>query len=75
MHKLKALLYLYGLIINAVPISNSVYYNFFSSSHLEGYSTSVGRPGNWQSPVLAIENVDGRQRILFYVSPDGVHVT
>ena len=44
-------------------------------SHLEGSSTSVGRPGNCQSPVLAIENVDVRQRILFDVPPDGVHVS
>ena len=44
-------------------------------SHLEGSSTSVGRPGNCQTPVIAIENVDIRQRIIFDVSPDGVHVT
>ena len=31
---------------------------FFSPSHIEGSSTSVGRPGNCQSPVLAVENVD-----------------
>ena len=30
----------------------------FSPSHLEGSSTSVGCPGNCQSPVLAVENVD-----------------
>ena len=34
---------------------------------------SVGRPGHCQSPVLAVENVDVRQRILFDVPPDGVH--
>ena len=33
----------------------------FSPSHLEGSSTSVGRPGHCQSPVLAVENVDVRQ--------------
>ena len=27
-------------------------------SHLEGSSTSVGRPGNCHSPVIAVENVD-----------------
>ena len=47
----------------------------FSPSHLEGSSTSVGRPGHCQSPVLAVENVDVRQRILFDVPPDGVHVS
>ena len=47
----------------------------FSFSHLEGSSTSVGRPGHCQSPVLAVENVDVRQRILFDVPPDGVHVS
>ena len=46
-----------------------------SPSHLEGSSTSVGRPGHCQSPVLAVENVDFRQRILFDVPPDGVHVS
>ena len=29
-------------------------------SHLEGSSTSVGRPGNCHSPVIAVENVDIR---------------
>ena len=47
----------------------------FSPSHLEGSSTSVGRPGHCQSPVIAVENVDVRQRILFDVPPDGVHVS
>ena len=37
--------------------------------------TSVGRPGHCQSPVLAVENVDVRQLILFDVPPDGVHVS
>ena len=41
----------------------------FIISHLEGSSTSVGRPGHCQSPVLAVENVDVRQRILFDVPP------
>ena len=47
----------------------------FSHSHLEGSSTSVGRPGNCQYPVLSIENADVRQPIVFDVSPDGVHVS
>ena len=52
------------------------YYSRYSHlSHLEGSSTSVGRPGNCQSPVLAIENIDVRQPILFDVSPGGVNVT
>ena len=57
----------------------SVFEQFHSSipsiSHLEGSSTSVGRPGNCQSPVLAIENVDVCQPILLYVSFDGVHLS
>ena len=44
-------------------------------SHLEGSSTSVGRPGNCQSPVLAVENVDVRQSILLDISLDGIHVS
>ena len=40
----------------------------------EGSSTSVGRPGNCQSPVLAVENVDVRQSILLDISLDGIHV-
>ena len=47
----------------------------FSPSHLEGSSTPVGRPGHYQSPVLAVENVDVRQHILFDVPHDGVHVS
>ena len=35
----------------------------------------MGPPGNCQSPVLAIENVDVRQLILLDVSFDGVHVS
>ena len=38
-------------------------------------SSSVGPPGNCQSSVLEIENVDVRQRILFDISPDDVHVS
>ena len=44
-------------------------------SHIEGSSTSVGRPGNCQSPVLAIENVDVCHPILLDVSFDGVHIS
>ena len=47
---------------------------FSPSSHLEGSSTSVGRPGNCQSPVIAVENVDVRQSILLDISLDGIHV-
>ena len=36
---------------------------------------SVGRLGNCQSPVLAIENVDVCQTILLYVSFDGIRVS
>ena len=36
---------------------------------------SMGRPGNCQSPVLAIENVDVCQPILLDVSFDGIHVS
>ena len=52
-----------------------VFIAFSHLSHLEGSSTSVGRPGHCQSPVLAVENVYVRQRILFDVPPDGVHVS
>ena len=45
------------------------------TSHLEGYSASVGRHGYCHSPVLAVKNVDVRQPILLDVSPDGVHVS
>ena len=55
--------------------ANNIAHYTFSPSHLEGSSTSVGRPGHCQSPVLAVENVDVRQRILFDVPPDGVHVS
>ena len=48
---------------------------FSPSSHLEGSSTSVGRPGNCQSPVLAVENVDVRQSILLDISLDGIHLS
>ena len=47
----------------------------FSSSHIEGSSTSVGRPGNSQYPLLAIENVDVCQPILLDVSFHGIHVS
>ena len=43
-------------------------------SHLEGSSASVGRPGNCQSPVLVVENVDVRQSILLDISLDGIHI-
>ena len=46
-----------------------------SPSHLEASSTSADRPGNCQSPGLAVENVDVRQLILLDVSSDGVHVS
>ena len=36
---------------------------------------SVGVPGNGQSPVLAIENVDVCQPILLEVSFDDVHIS
>ena len=44
------------------------------SSHLEGSSMSVGRPGYCNSPILAVKNVDVRQPILLDISSDGVHV-
>ena len=41
------------LCLIARVIKNGYYYNIiFSPSHIEGSSTSVGRPGNCQSPVL-----------------------
>ena len=43
-------------------------------SHLEGSSTSVGRPGYCHSPVFAVMNVDVRQPVLLHVSSDGIHV-
>ena len=46
-----------------------------SLSRLEGSSTSVGRPGHCQYPVLAIENVDVCQPILLDVSFDGILVS
>ena len=46
-----------------------------NNSHLEDSSTSVGRPGHCQSPVLAVENVDVCQPILLDVSFDGIHVS
>ena len=48
---------------------------FSPSSHLEGSSTSVGRPGHCKYPVLAVENVDVCQPILLDVSFDGIHVS
>ena len=60
---------------NFLAHSEPIFKQFSPSSHLEGSSTSVGRPGHCQSPVLAVENVDVRQRILFDVPPDGVHVS
>ena len=54
-------------------IGNYVYFSIVTApSHLEGSSTSVGRPGSCQSPVLAIENVDVCQPILLDVSFDGI---
>ena len=46
-----------------------------SSSNLEGSSTSVGRPGNGHSPIIAVENVDVGQPILLDISSDGVRVS
>ena len=47
---------------------------FSPSSHLEAYSTSVGRPGYCHSPVLAVKNVDVRRPILLRVSSDGANI-
>ena len=44
------------------------------SSHFEGSSTSVGRPGYCHSPVIAVKNIDARQPILLYISSDGILV-
>ena len=44
-----------------------------SPAHLEGSSTSVGRPGHCRSPVLAVDNVDVCQPILLDVSFDDIH--
>ena len=48
-----------GLFRHAGVYATGCYCNAFSS-HLDGSSTSVGRPGNCQSQILAIENVDVR---------------
>ena len=56
-----------------VKVRLSVMVRVSVSSHLEGSSTSVGRPGNCQSPVLAVENVDVRQSILLDISLGGIH--
>ena len=44
-------------------------------SHLEGSSTSVGRPGNCQSPVIAVENVDVRQSSILDIALDCIDVS
>ena len=41
-------------------------------SHIEGSSTSVGRPGYCHSPVIAVKTVDVPQPILLNISFDGV---
>ena len=38
-------------------LRNILAFGVFSPSHIEGSSTSVGRPRHCQSPVLAVENV------------------
>ena len=40
-----------------------------ASSHFEGSSTSVGRPGYCHSPVIPVKNVDVHQPILLDISP------
>ena len=50
-------------------------YLFSPSSHLEGFSISVGRPGYCQSPGIAIKNVNVRQPIHFDIPSDGVHAS
>ena len=51
------------------------YVNALYSSHLEGSSTSVGRPGYCHCPVSAVTYVNARQPILLDTSSDGVHAS
>ena len=44
------------------------------SSHLEGYSTSVGSPGYCHPPVRAVKNVDARRPILLRLSSDVINI-
>ena len=44
------------------------------TSHLEGSSTSVSRPGYCHSPDIAVKNDDVRQPILLDVSSNCVHI-
>ena len=46
-----------------------------SSTHLEGSSTSVGRPGYCHSPVLVVKIVDVIQPTLLHAASYGVHVS
>ena len=81
-HVILVIIYFYLYIfVFIIFISSSIFFmvyilflilTFFSP---EGSSTSVGRSGNCQSPVLAVENVDVRQSILLDISLDGIHVS
>ena len=61
------------LVVNPLSVLNVD--PSFSTSRLEGSSTSVGRHGYCHSPVLAIKNVDVCEPILLDIPSDVVYVS